>query len=149
MHKPRRYVFVLWGDNFEEVTAAIFISELREAGLRVKMVSLNSQQTSGAHGLALVPDLTLTQALPLARQTICVIIPCALRVVQYFKHDPRLHEFFSLVQANDAPIFIGSLNGSAAQDLEALSLAVDRVYVYPLDTDLIDFSQQIAEMLLV
>ena len=56
MSKPDNYIFVLWADKFEEVTATVFITELRKAGLRAKLVGLTRQQTSGAYGLALAPD---------------------------------------------------------------------------------------------
>ncbi len=64
MPRTQDYVFVLWGDRFEEVAATIFVAELRQAGLRVKVVSLTRRRVNGGHGLALLPDLTLEEALP-------------------------------------------------------------------------------------
>ncbi|NJN98486.1 MAG: DJ-1/PfpI family protein [Anaerolineales bacterium] len=75
MARHRDYVFVLWADQFEEAPATIFVTELREAGLRVKVVGATPAPISGLHGLALVPDLTLDQALTLLAQVICLIIP--------------------------------------------------------------------------
>ena len=63
MTKPVQYVFVLWGKGFYEASATIFVTELRRAGLRVKVVGLTQRRTSGAFGLALVPDVTLDQIL--------------------------------------------------------------------------------------
>ncbi len=72
-----KIAFVLWADRFDETLAALFVAELRKAGLRVKLVSLVGQPSSGAYGLTLVPDLTLEQALPMAHQASCVVIPQA------------------------------------------------------------------------
>lgn len=149
MPKPANYIFILWGDSFEEAVAAIFVSELREAGLRVKVVSVSRQQTPGAHGLTLVPDLTLTQAIPLARQTSCVIIPCELRVLQHLKNDPRLREFFSLARTNQARILIGSLSGSEVEAFEYLSLSPEAVTVYPANEDLVEFARRLAGSLAI
>ena len=66
MRKLNDYVLVLWAERFDEAAATIFVTVLREAGLRVKVVGLTPPPVSGAHGLALVPDLSLDQALPLA-----------------------------------------------------------------------------------
>ena len=38
-------VFVLWGSQFDEAPATIFITEFRNAGLRVKVVGLHGQHT--------------------------------------------------------------------------------------------------------
>lgn len=95
-----KIAFVLWADRFDEALAALFVAELRKAGLRVKLVSLASQPSSGAYGLTLVPDLTLEQALPLVGQASCVVIPCGAAGLKRLKNDPRLQEF--LVQAHNA-----------------------------------------------
>ena len=64
MSDTKKYVFVLWGDGFDEATATTFVTELREVGLPVKIVSLTAHQPKGKRGVALVSDLTLDQALP-------------------------------------------------------------------------------------
>ncbi len=97
-----KLAFVLWADRFDETIAALFVAELRKAGLRVKLVSLAGQPSSGAYGLTLVPDLTLEQALPLAQQASCVVIPCGDAGLKRLKSDPRLQEF--LVQTHEAGV---------------------------------------------
>jgi len=109
-----KIAFVLWADRFDETLAALFVAELRKAGLRVKLVSLASQPSSGAYGLTLVPDLTLEQALPLAHQASCVVIPCGDAGLKRLKNDPRLQAF--LVQTHEAgATFV--VNQSGATDL--------------------------------
>lgn len=95
-----KIAFVLWADRFDETLAALFVAELRKAGLRVKLVSLAGQPSSGAYGLTLVPDLTLEQALPMAPQASCVVIPCGDAGLKRLKNDPRLQAF--LVQTHEA-----------------------------------------------
>lgn len=34
-------IFVLWAANFDEAAASVFVSELRNAGLRVQVVGLH------------------------------------------------------------------------------------------------------------
>ena len=51
-----RYVFVLWGAQFDEAPATVFVSELRNAGINVKVVGLHGQHITGAHGISLKPD---------------------------------------------------------------------------------------------
>lgn len=93
-----QYIFVLWGSNFNEAVAAIFVTELRQAGLRVKVVGLDGELPVGSYGLALAPDMPLSQALPLANRTICVIAPCDAQQWRRIQHDPRLTDFVAQVQ---------------------------------------------------
>lgn len=110
-----KIAFILWADRFDETLAALFVAELRKARLRVKLVSLAGQPSSGAYGLTLVPDLTLEQALPMAQQASCVVIPCGDAGLKRLKNDPRLQEF--LVQTHNAgATFV--LHQSGAADLE-------------------------------
>jgi hypothetical protein len=146
MSRPKDYVFVLWGDKFEETTAATFITELRKAGLLVKLVSLNSRQIRGAQGLALIPDLTLGQALPLAVNAICVIIPYTSPDLKQLKNDPRLCEFFSQACANKAKFVIRPLNETAIAELGLFP--VDNMVVYPEGGDLVGFVRELGSLLL-
>lgn len=145
MSKPNDYVCVLWGDRFEEATTAIFVTELRKTGLLVKLVGLNSRQLSGANGLKLLPDLTLGQALARAAQAICIIIPCALTDFKLLKHDPRLCEFISQAQINQARFVIKRSNEVEAADLGFFPK--ENVSTYPEGEDLLGFVRGLAESL--
>jgi hypothetical protein len=144
MSKFSDYVFVLWGDQFEEVAATIFVTELREAGLRVKVVGLTPRRISGAYGLALVPDLTLDQALSLAAKAVCLVIPYRSRGLKRLKNDPRLRDFFSRVQANKARFVIGQLNGDDLANLDLFPISADNVVVYPDKEELVEFARELA-----
>jgi hypothetical protein len=94
MSRSEQPIFVLWGSGFEEAMAVIFITELRRANRRVKLVGLTRRPTGGAYGLALVPDLSLDDALPLAVKAAWVIVPYRSTGPGQLGTDPRLPDFF-------------------------------------------------------
>lgn len=108
MSKSSEYIFVLWASDFEEKVAATFVAELRQAGLLVKVIGLTPGVLSGAHGLALVPDLPLSKALALAAQTSCIIIPTTPTHLAPLKNDPRLGELLERAYAHGARFVVGS-----------------------------------------
>lgn len=136
MSKGGRYIFVLWGDYFDEMAAVTFVSELRQAGLRVKVVGLTQRPISGANGLVLTPDLGLAQALPLAKQALGLIMPCPLNVVQQLWHDPRLADFIAQIRAEGGRLISGPGEGAAEEVAEAVGEAV---LIYPEHEELVRF----------
>ncbi len=92
--KPSDYIFILWGDKFEETALVTFATTLRDAGLHVKFVGLTGQRSTGKHGVVLCSDLALGQALALAEQAIGVIIPCSAATLSRIENDPRVLDFF-------------------------------------------------------
>ncbi len=97
-----KIAFVLWADRFDETLAALFVAELR-------------QPSSGAYGLTLVPDLTLEQALPMAHQASCVVIPCGDAGLKRLKNDPRLQAFLAMTCSAGATLVV---NQSGVPELE-------------------------------
>jgi len=148
MPKTHGYVFVLWGDRFTEVAATIFVCKLREAGLKVRVVGLTPQPIQGAYGLALVPDMMLDQALLLATQVICLIIPYASSSIRRLTNDPRLREFFGQVYANHAKVVISELNQDEIVELALFpTLEADWAVIYPTQAELTQFVQDLADVL--
>lgn len=88
--RQHSYIFVLWGEQFDEVLAVLAITTLRAAGQRVKVVGLHGPCAKGAHGLGLLADLTLDQALPLVAQASGVVIPCTMSDLARAERDPRV-----------------------------------------------------------
>jgi putative intracellular protease/amidase len=144
MPKADEYIFVLWGSGFDEATATIFVTELRRAGLRVKVVGLTRRRSGGAYGLVLEPDLTLEQALPLAASATCLVIPYSSSGNQRLANDPRLSEFFDQAQANQARFVIGPMDEA---DLSLLPADIDKVVVDLDGEDLIRVARGIARLL--
>ena len=141
------YVFVLWSDGFDEKAASIFVTELRDAGLLVKMVGLTTQHTSGFHGLVLVPDLTLDQALPLAPSTLCLIIPSISRWSNRLNNDPRVFRFIEQAHLNQAIFVVGQQDAMSQVDLKWPMLIGENIVVYPDDEYIITFARRLARRL--
>jgi len=149
MYNFSDYVFVLWGEQFDEVSAAIFVRELRQVGLRVKVVGLTSRRINGASGLALLPDLTLEQALPLANNTACLIIPYTSTGANRLKCDPRLRKFFDQAFTNRAKFVIGRLNDGNVTNLGLFpTSATDNITTYPENGSMVEFARELAGSLL-
>ena len=55
-------VYILLADGFEEAEALVPADLLRRAGAEVKLVGVTGQVVTGAHGIAVVSDLTVEQA---------------------------------------------------------------------------------------
>jgi len=147
MSKRQPYVFVLWGKRFHEAEAAIFVSVLRESGLRVKVIGLTPYQLGGVHGLALVPDLTLDQALSLARQAICVVIPATLPGLKRLQNDPRVRDFFRQADHQRARFVVGAVDQTELAKLAWFPSSNERVIFYPPCEDLVAFAQELAGLL--
>jgi putative intracellular protease/amidase len=140
MSKRNSYVFVLWGQDFNEVAATIFITEFRKAGLRVKVVALTPRRLSGAHGLSLGTDMTLEQALRVADRAICVVLPGASSRIAQLANDPRLSEFFNLARSNGAQFITGQMDNHDMAEL----MGGPNVAVYPSRDGMLEFAEEVA-----
>lgn len=108
MSRMHPHVFVLWGQGFEEMPATFFITRLREAGLEVKVVGVSGRYGRGRHGLTLMSDCTVDQALRSVSGAGCVIIPCDGPGIRRMENDPRVSELLAGAKANDALFVIGA-----------------------------------------
>jgi hypothetical protein len=100
-------VWVLWSERFDEATAALFVTEFRAAGLRTRLVSLAGRAAIGAHGLALVSDWTLEEALAQAQDVACIVIPAQAQGWQRMVNDPRVNTLFELLGSGQPALVIG------------------------------------------
>jgi putative intracellular protease/amidase len=90
----KKCVLVLIADGFKEREAIVLLSLLRQAGLCVKSVGLTSGLVSSAHGVWLMPDLTLTDLNGWTNATSisAVILPKSGQSLARLKTDPRVHK---------------------------------------------------------
>lgn len=93
---------VLWGEGFEEGVATTFVTQLRAAGLCVRIVGLYGQRARGHYGLTLCADITVTTALTLAARASAVIIPCNATLLRGLTYDPRFAELLAQAKRNGA-----------------------------------------------
>ena len=139
MSKRNSIVFVLWGQGFDEVAAAIFITEFRKAGLQVKVVALTPRRLGGAHGLSLGTDMTLERALRVAHKAICVALPGSTSKLAQLTNDPRLGKFLNLARDNQARFIVGQADNG---DMADLPDGADVVF-YPAKEELVEFAERI------
>ncbi|MEA3338007.1 MAG: DJ-1/PfpI family protein [Chloroflexota bacterium] len=138
-------IFVLWGTQFDEVPVTVFVSVLREAGLKVKIVGLHGQHITGTHGLAIEPDMRLGEALAAAPETECLVIPAGLRMLNQFRHDPRLAQLLKQVCTSDAKIVAGPGGDSGARDRRMLQAG--DVEFFPPEEGIFEFARHLASTL--
>lgn len=144
----RDYIFVLWAPQFDEIAATIFITQLREAGLRVKVVSPVRQKMPGEYGVALFADYTIEKALRFAPQAITVVIPCGLKGAKILQ-DARFFELFEQVHLNEAKFFISDMAEAELKKLDIFpsSIDPDDFVVYPRHRQLVEFVRQVPHWL--
>lgn len=141
MVRHEKVVFVLWGTGCDELAAVTFVITLRATGIAAKLVGVSGRQVRGAHGLALTPDYTLSQAVPLAHQAACLVLPCPAGSLVRFTRDPRLREFLRQSQHHQARVLCHDQH--ALDKLHELGLiAVESTYpmsIYPRAEKLLAF----------
>lgn len=145
----RQYSFVLWGERFEELAAVAFVTSLREAGLAVKVVGLSRRPAAGVHGLRLMHDLTVEEAMELVYQVRVLVIPCGRMGAQLLIDDPRIHQL--LQQACDHhPLLFSTPSGiETLATLPGFSSSAYAVMMIPPDEYLVRFVRKISRQLLV
>lgn len=146
MGMTQRCCFVLWGEQCDEVAAVLFITNLRAAGMRVWVVSISGKRNQGAHGLALVADMALDEALPLVSQTTAVIMPCRIEQWVHFLNDPRLVNFLTDCVIHQAQVLTAMSTmplEAALQDKRAASVR-KAVTFYPTGDALHTFAHTFA-----
>jgi hypothetical protein len=102
----KRCALVVIADGFEEMEVTVFISILRQAGLCVKSVGLTSGLVGSAHGVWLMPDLTLIDLDRLTNITSisAVILPDGRQSMSRLETDPRVHRLLRQVVAQQGQI---------------------------------------------
>lgn len=82
---------MLLADGFDEVPTISALIALRKAGLRTKLIGLRTKPTAGAHGIALIPDLSLSQLLEMKSSISALILPGGGGHLERLRQDPRVN----------------------------------------------------------
>ena len=95
----QRFIIVIVADGFEETATIVLLNSLRQAGLCVKSVGLTSGLVGSAHGVRLMPDLTLADLEHLANTTFisAVVLPEGRQSLSRLEADPRVHRLLRQV----------------------------------------------------
>lgn len=95
----QRCALVMIADGFNEIEAVVILSKLRQAGLCAKSVGLTSGMISGAHGILIMPDFTVTdlyQRLDIGLINL-VVLPGEEYSLSKLEPDPRVHRLLRQV----------------------------------------------------
>jgi putative intracellular protease/amidase len=142
-----RTALVFWIDYCDEIAATTFVTALRRQGVRVKLVGADMGRVVGSNGIALLPDITLEQAIPLADQASAVIVPGGISAVHKLDNDPRVRKLLNRAYAQQA-LFISSADAVAElATLLAGECPNPRVVSYPDGWEVIEFARQLGERL--
>jgi len=144
-----RIVLVLWADDCDEMAALSFVTILRRQGVRVKLVGAIAGRAAGASGVALLPDITLGQAIPLADQTSAVIVPGGIGTLHRLDNDPRVRDLLRQAAAHRALLISSPEAGPALTTLLAGAHSDPLVVAYPADRGVLDFADRLGERLAV
>lgn len=143
MAQRARLVLVLWHDHFDEIAAAIFVGELRAVGQQVRLVGLGASKNRGKHGLRLVPDTTMTEALAIQEEVEMVVFPCDAWSESIATHDPRLRELLFTLSHQHTRLVVSQ---NAVQTLAHWLPPVAEAFfeVYPSTETLVPFARSVA-----
>ncbi|MEM7125379.1 MAG: DJ-1/PfpI family protein [Chloroflexota bacterium] len=145
---PKPTVFILWADKFDECFATICVTQLRRAGLRVKMVGLAGRQAKGLNGLMLGTDVALGEVLAMVSDTVCLIIPCDKFALRRLESDPRLEDFLRQVSQNEALVVLGHTTAAEAAMIQWQEIFCSKSVLTPPMDDMMGFAQNLAQQLL-
>ena len=88
-------VILLLADGFNETAVTILLITLREAGLAVLVVGLRSGRVNGAHGLMIIPDMSLDRLLEKTPPILAVLLPNGMGHLGRLQIDPRVGTLLS------------------------------------------------------
>ena len=121
MANLRTYILVLWGKNFDEAATSLFVTELRQSGLRVKIVGLDGSNSVGANGIGLLSDLTLSDATALKEPVSCIIVPCEPYLWRRIGEDPRVSALIQRLERRGTKLVIGASSSALSNKPEPIA----------------------------
>ena len=143
----KRIVLVLWADDCDEMAALSFVTILRRQGVRVKLVGAIAGRAEGVSGVALMPDITLEQAIPLAGQASAVIVPGGIGALHRLDNDPRVRDLLRRAVAHQAFLISSPEAGPELTALLAGEHNEPLVASYPDDRRVLEFADRLGERL--
>lgn len=91
-------ILVLWCQRCDEIAAVTFVSLLRQAGKRVKLVGLEGRNCVGRSGIALKADLLLDEVVRQPEQPSALIVPFEMTILQRFARNPWQGQLWQMLQ---------------------------------------------------
>lgn len=95
----QKCVLMLIADGFSETEAVVILSALRKAGIYAKSAGLTSGLINGAHGIPIMPDLTLADLERSIDPTSIsmIVLPLGERNLSNLETDPRVYRLLHQV----------------------------------------------------
>jgi len=140
----QQYIFILWDEGFEEEEALLFVTELREQGLRTKLLGFAVGNVPGRYGITLACDMALSEALPLVEQTVCVVIPGHAAFARILAAHPPLACFLRAVHSHGARL-ITNRAVATAETYAALPGLEDAIEICPGLAELPSYAMRLAQ----
>lgn len=91
--------------------------------------------------------MTLGEALPLAHQAICVVIPCNAGAIKRMKNDPRVSDFFKQASAKHARFVMKQLTVVEKPLIGESEIPFDQITTYSESEDLKRFANNVADII--
>lgn len=103
----RGVAYVLWGDGFDELMGVRLLAALRTLAIQSFLVGFRHQSMRGAHGITLVPNLALDEALVAVHDARWLIVPAQGTSHQPFIAEPRLGKLLTLLARQPTTVIVG------------------------------------------
>ncbi len=91
-----RGIYILIAPGFDEEFVASFLSQMRAAGLKVRLVGTSAGLISGQRGLTVRPDCSLNQLELQTEAPGLILLPGNLQAASELAADPRVHQLIRL-----------------------------------------------------
>ena len=140
-------IYILWGRAFEAMVASVFAVELRYVGLPVKLVGLTSQRAAGRHGLALYPDIFLSDALACRASIGCLVLPCSRANCQHITNDPRVQRLLDKAAQQRALFVVSELDAVQFTKPTVGPAPSTALLTYADADNIVDFARAVAARL--
>lgn len=96
---PGAQILLLLAEGFAETEVTLYISEMREAGLRLSLVGLTKRPIRSEHGVEIIPDRSIDDVIRSASPVKLVILPGGQGAVNVWGADPRTRLLLALLPA--------------------------------------------------
>lgn len=148
LRKGSRKVVILLAPGIEEEAVTYLVTRLRSKGIPVALVSQSAGLVNGEHGMAILPDCSLTELKRMLGVNL-VIVPGADRCASSLLADPRVHLLFATVLDEGGRIAIMTNAEPAFGRAGLLELMADPACFLQGTNNDDDFSTGLIDLLMV
>jgi putative intracellular protease/amidase len=109
--------YILIGDGFDEMEVVTFLHSFRQAGLRIKSISLHDKLVYSQQGVGIKADLLLADTRLNPHQECLFILPASGRNGENLRHDARVKMLLESLSAGKGCIVVTDGNSNLADDV--------------------------------